>query len=311
MSEITRNTATLFVNLYHETIKLRDIESYLFSYFVNKFMKNDELNKLINEECNIKDRLNIFLYSIYDTIKILEENCSLVKNNISLSELSRTYLHCANRNYHILNKIIHENYFPSLDYLELLNDKVIIDDTDIIYEHNSCGFCEYENITNKENFKEKAFYYSTRFGLNKPVCIDCIIDNEVYNEVNIDNNIDNDIDNQIDNYIDNDVDNNIDNDIDNQIDNYIDNEVECIAPIKDDYKEGYEYGWKQAMKYIKNNINKDLVAELPELEKCDNCNRKRHVNKCGGTCNGLVKYCSIDCQSSHWKQTHKHDCLKL
>lgn len=48
----------------------------------------------------------------------------------------------------------------------------------------------------------------------------------------------------------------------------------------------------------------------PRYDRCANCtkvfpNKMSRCSRCK-----IVKYCSRDCQSLHWKEVHKHSCVK-
>jgi hypothetical protein len=75
-----------------------------------------------------------------------------------------------------------------------------------------------------------------------------------------------------------------------------------------EWKDGWKQGWKSAMKCIEEQTKLNRTA--PEAPTCDNCGIACKLKKCGGTCNGLVKYCNEQCQLIHWRKTHKFACLK-
>ena len=72
-----------------------------------------------------------------------------------------------------------------------------------------------------------------------------------------------------------------------------------------EWKSGYHNGWLDAMKYIE----KQTYIPVPRPPLCDWCGYLcDHLRKCGGQCNGSVRYCSIECQKNDWYYGHKHEC---
>lgn len=65
-------------------------------------------------------------------------------------------------------------------------------------------------------------------------------------------------------------------------------------------------GWKAAMKYI----HKNLYFEIIIPPACDNCGISKKTQKCGGKCGGAARYCSVNCQRTHWKSEHSNECCK-
>ena len=73
------------------------------------------------------------------------------------------------------------------------------------------------------------------------------------------------------------------------------------------YKKGWQAGWRAAMKYM----NDCSAVDIPPPSACVNCGDVTNkLKRCGGTCNGSVKYCSSQCQREHWKSVHKHKCQR-
>jgi hypothetical protein len=77
------------------------------------------------------------------------------------------------------------------------------------------------------------------------------------------------------------------------------NDTDC------EWKQGWKQGWKAAIKFMKEQAKLKI-----KVLKCDNCGTACNLKKCGGTCNGCVKYCNEECQLIHWKKTHKFACSK-
>jgi hypothetical protein len=289
---ITRSMATTFVNKYHKIIPVnyKDSDVCMFDNFVVECIEDISFYTMIEEKSRGGINLYDFIREIYDTLYILEgdektneENMRWCFKNILLCEKSLIYLYDANRNYHWLNKIIHKNYPLQYDY-EILND--IANDEDI------CTICQYHGNT--------WFYYSTTFGLNKPVCETCVDScgptvESIKKDPDYVESVEDDSDN-------------------NELDH---NELDHVVPTQQDYDDYVEYdkgfddGWKSAMLYIKENIEKNKTApRMQKFKKCDYCGMKAIVKNCGGSCNGTVKYCSIKCQTADWKIEHKFSCKK-
>jgi hypothetical protein len=71
------------------------------------------------------------------------------------------------------------------------------------------------------------------------------------------------------------------------------------------YSLGWQGGWAAAMRYVE-----DQSSKAPAIPHCEYCGKEGKTKKCGGTCNGQVRYCSVECQTADWKQVHKYACLK-
>jgi hypothetical protein len=73
-----------------------------------------------------------------------------------------------------------------------------------------------------------------------------------------------------------------------------------------EWRDGYKNGWKDAMKYIAIKIHK----EVPPTPACSYCDIVCKTRKCGGKCEGMVRYCSVECQKQDWAFGHKNICGK-
>ena len=71
------------------------------------------------------------------------------------------------------------------------------------------------------------------------------------------------------------------------------------------YSLGWQGGWTAAMKYME-----EQSSKAPAIPHCEYCGKEGKTKKCGGTCNGQVRYCSVDCQTADWKQVHTYACCK-
>ena len=78
-------------------------------------------------------------------------------------------------------------------------------------------------------------------------------------------------------------------------------DAEAENDAKRCYELAWQNGWKAAMKY---------VEAHSRAQNCEYCGKEGKTKKCGGTCNGKVRYCSVECQTADWKQVHKYACFK-
>ena len=77
----------------------------------------------------------------------------------------------------------------------------------------------------------------------------------------------------------------------------------------DGWKDGWEDGWEDARKYFTKAVRN---TPIPKSPRCANCGVLfSKLKRCGGTCEGIVKYCSSECQRTHWNNIHKNDCRKV
>jgi hypothetical protein len=76
-----------------------------------------------------------------------------------------------------------------------------------------------------------------------------------------------------------------------------------------EWRTGWHDGWKAAMKYMRRRATEQYTAP-PAAPICANCRSSIYeLLKCSGSCGGKVRYCSTDCQKTHWK-SHKYMCGK-
>ena len=357
---ITREMATRFVNTYHATVRIfKDDGEYVVTNYIDEFLagciKDDAFRQLLDEYDakaipvvqTVYDAIHILMcptYSLRDNIKYCNDYINLAPGNI-------IHLNIANKNYHWLNRI------SSCHYSAKSNDYEYENLSDSTFEPNVCSICQYENIDKPAvQASLKRFYYSTAFGLNMPVCQDCIESSEdedkaeqndpdyypptymknknteafakeVYAKEEVDAEEEVDSDEEV--YAEEEVvANDVEDDDEEQVTIKIvfdytededkdeqdeDDEEESMVPELDieravnDYKAGWQAGWKAAIKRVERQVNKH--SEAPAVPTCDNCGIAGKTKKCGGTCNGCVRYCSVECQTIHWKQTHKFCCM--
>jgi len=76
----------------------------------------------------------------------------------------------------------------------------------------------------------------------------------------------------------------------------------------DGWKDGWEDAWEEARKYFAKAVRN---TPIPKSPRCANCGVLfSNLKRCGGTCKGAVRYCSFECQRTHWDNIHKNDCRK-
>jgi len=76
----------------------------------------------------------------------------------------------------------------------------------------------------------------------------------------------------------------------------------------DGWKDGWDDGWEHARKHFAKAVRN---TPIPKSPRCANCGVLfSNLKRCGGTCKGAVRYCSFECQRSHWDNIHKNDCRK-
>lgn len=293
---INRDMATRFVNAYFKTVypHKNDVDYATLSYcdeFYEGCIKDEELRQLMAVLSDYQ-YLNIIqiIYNTIETLLCLDydlgENIEYCKEYINIEGQSVLYLNAASKNYHLLNKIRNRHYS--------LNAWEQEDLTDMIFEANSCTICHSENITTPAL---KAFYYSTSFGLNAPVCSDCVFSDErkkKYEQKDPD-------------YIPTSEEEEEGSSTHDEADTDDSEETRSNTETENDYKNGWKAGWKAAMHFVEKQTKQCHSA--PDLPTCDNCGIECKAKKCGGSCNGCVKYCSVKCQTIHWKKTHKFACL--
>ena len=303
---ISRQMATHFVKAYYTTVyaHVNDTGYYLQNYtddFYEGCIQDEELRLIMSvlSDFNYLKHIQV----VYDAIHtLMSPNYSLIDNiaycseHINIDEHSVLYLQAANKNYQILNNIAVGHYCQNPPTSEDLSDTT--------FENNTCTICHYENITTPGLMQ---FHYSTSFGLNLPVCRDCALSSEIDSERLEEKEEKDDPD-----YLPPSDDEDDDEEVCN--DKYVDSDAEeeeeddAHSANGDDYKEGWEAGWEAAMRYVEQQVKE--CHNAPSLPACDNCGAECRTKKCGGTCNGYVKYCSVACQVEHWKEVHRFACLK-
>ncbi len=289
-SIITRAEATVLVQLYHEA--------------------NFDLSKFANtcSETDIFD--NISLSKLGTTIKRFFNTIKELKDYVFIKEMGGItdyddinyglplddiiMLHYAVDNYMYKRK---GKYYCNRSYEDL---------EDYSFENNKCIICQEEEPT--------FYYYSTSYGLDEPVCCDCIQANEEWNDYKENKK---DLD-----YVEECEDEQYDEDEqyneEQEKREYDDGVVEA-DPLEEpsngvvgaDPLLAWKDGWKAAMKHMRD-YAKSQAKNPIEAPICTNCdNYSVGIKKCTGTCNGQVQYCSKNCQSKDWKDNHKHLCKKI
>ena len=76
-----------------------------------------------------------------------------------------------------------------------------------------------------------------------------------------------------------------------------------------EWRDGWQKGWKSAMKKINKFTKQQKRPENIHIPECAYCGALHNLKKCGGKCNGAVRYCSTKCQKKDWKQEHSEMCV--
>ena len=221
------------------------------------------------------------------------------------------YLNWAVYNWHLLN------YSEPAPFKEDLSDSC--------YEENTCVVCEYSGLD--------VFYFSTSFGVNDAVCEICALDGEPEEEEEDDGSEyeeEEEEDDDDEDYQDEEEDEDEDEEEDEEDEDEEDEDYKCEdeeeteeedeeeaekKPVILDcegcdyeWRAGWKKGWRAAMKIIRESAdyNRKYCQPAPY---CSNCKTStRDLRRCGGTCGGLVFYCSSTCQLEDWKICHSKEC---
>jgi hypothetical protein len=196
---------------------------------------------------------------------------------------------------------------------------------DNYYEQNTCTICEYAG--------EDWFYYSTSYGLEKPVCEHCLpyeekIDkhDEDYVESEAEEEDDEDSDDDEDYEPDASASEAEDSEAEDSEADESDSDDEGSANEADDsesdsaseageefgckgcnweWRDGWKYGYKAALKHLHNYADQQK-RDLPAAPRCANCDISHgDLRRCSGDCGGLARYCSQKCQKEDWPEHMK------
>ena len=329
----SHNDATPYSRYTNENIHSRDnfIDECLIDEELVPMIHDNNNNQITNKDVYVFLKLmykilNVFENDIKDDADAMDAYLDYCIETLHLCEITLQYLTAANRNYHLL---------LSTEYRTVGEDLL-----DMAFEENVCAICLYDNVSRAGL---KAFYYSTSFGLNMPVCHECAIsganaeedkkDEDYVQEESDKEESDLEESDKEDNdqdYIPSDEDEEEDEDaeedegVDEVVEDDDDLEISNIIPTNDswlpsdtnessissNYATGWYNGWFEAMRFIEEQAHRNSRA--PALPPCDNCDTTDcKTKKCGGSCNGAVRYCSTACQSAHWKEEHKYVCSKM
>jgi hypothetical protein len=213
------------------------------------------------------------------------------------------------------------------NYLQQTHEHIAEKLGDNTYEYNDCSVCEWAGTD--------YFYYSTIYGLNKPVCKLCVEEKEFGtakdDEDDEKEEEDEDEDEDEDEKEDEDEDDEDEDDEDEDEDEDDEDEDEedelCdhsqyqekqnddrekffgCEGCQYEWRDGWQKGWKTAMKQVKNFAKQQKRSENIHIPECASCGASHNLKKCGGTCEGTVLYCSTVCQQKDWKEGHRQDCF--
>jgi hypothetical protein len=173
---MTREMATQFINIYHETVHIhKEDVGYVLKNYTDEFYEGCMNNTPLFAQIRSLTYADAypFVQTVYDAIHILmSPDYCLAKNiqysidYVNIDPQAVNYLNAANLNYHVLHKVYSNHYNVSSCYEDL---------SDATLEPNACSVCQYENNSKPAESKYlKKFYYSSAFSLNSPVCEDCL-----------------------------------------------------------------------------------------------------------------------------------------
>jgi hypothetical protein len=337
---ITREMATQFINIYHGTANIHMDEFYE-GCMMNAPLFSQIRNMTVIDAYPFVQTVYVTIVSLITPAFCLENNIKYCIDYINIDSQSVNYLNKANLNYHVLHKIYSSHYRNiSVCYEDL---------ADATLEPNMCSVCQYENNINpakRQHFKK--FYYSSAFSLNTPVCQDCLLfdasddedkalkkdpdykpfafirenENETHylgscevgscevgscevgscevGSCEVGSCDDEEI--HYENIV-------LTSTYSAMHYNYDaePTQADLIRHGEQCYNLGWEGGWEAAMKYVETQVKNNHKA--PVVQCCHYCGKEGKTKKCGGTCNGNARYCSVDCQAADWKQVHKYICL--
>jgi hypothetical protein len=232
------------------------------------------------------------------------------------------YLNWAVYNWHLLN------YAEPAPFKEDLSDNC--------YEDNTCVVCKYSGLD--------VFYFSTSFGVNDAVCQVCALDGEkeeedgseyeeeeeeesesededYEEESGEEEEEEDDEEEEEEDYEGESDDEDYEGESDEEEDEDEDYESEPEEeepekkPITLDcegcdyeWRAGWKNGWRAAMKIIRESAdyNRKYCQPAPYCSNCKTSTQK--LRRCGGTCGGVVMYCSSTCQLEDWRICHSKEC---
>ena len=385
--KLTRSDASELVRLYIKYRNYTDAENYNKKFSKKVIQALEEAGVCDESDADDYDRIadicdtfHVVIGELFDFVQKYPEDTKTVKSLTDFKEIYETYLinrettssrkmrkchsSCAALEWAVYN----QGGFAKTDH-ENLND--------LWEEENTCAVCEVE--------QKGKFCFSTVYGLEKPVCEECVDDlmknekesdeeeyvpdeeddededeydeedysdseaeedededddddycpsghydsgeDEDYEEDDDEDEEDDDEDDDDEDYEEDDEDEDDEDDEDDDEDDaseagaseaideeYPEDWVEREPPFEFgctgcnyEWRDGWRQGWKAAMKQMKRYASQQRNAGIHPTE-CTNCGTHRGTKRCGGTCNGIVRYCSKRCQTEHWQAGHKVQC---
>jgi len=174
----------------------------------------------------------------------------------------------------------------------------------------TCPVCKYYG-TGYFYYYEHDYEYSSEAYYKGPVCIDChrIEHEKVIQETDEEASGDSDSDSDPDYVPSEDEETDEDDEHEDDEQEFIDAEkfFGCEG-CQYEWRDGWQMGWKAAMKQIKKFAKQQNRSENIHIPECAYCGASHNLKKCGGICEGAVRYCSTLCQKKDWKEGHKQEC---
>lgn len=278
------------MNSFTDIISRSDATTLVKFYFNTEFDNNKETNDSImyfNDQCRraklfpdmprahwnkIIPRLYQAMSSLNEYIffKDIPDICDYDDLGIDLppGENTMYMLHHAIDNYIYKNDIENDNN-------KTLPKRMNEDLHDCFIEKNICAVCQ--------TFRSGAFYFSTIYGLDIPVCSYCI---ELDDDTQKEDSVAEEEENYQASVTDEDEYEDEGEDEEASAEDNTCHTDECSCIECKNYTDGWNGGWKAAMKYVRNMTRSSTISPIPPT--CANCNLL-----CGTT----IKYCSDNCNN--------------
>ena len=237
------------------------------------------------------------------------------------TDYTNAYASISNLNWAVYNR--HYYHGKNIHIIEELSDNC--------FENNSCAVCDFTG--------DGTYYFSTTYGVEKPICENCLPvddvdvdtkndseyvvseeeeesdgepsgDEEEDEEVSEEDDDENDPDYVPDEEDDEDDDEDEDEDEDDNEDEDEDEDKEKFfgcAGCPYEWRAGFKYGWQKAMKHMRDYANQQK-HDVPAAPECALCKDSHEDLQTCDRCK-LVRYCSAKCQSEDWAE-HKDVCCR-
>ncbi len=333
---ITRSEATWLVKTYQAALKkAAEIEPFRVFRDALETQKPAYLGKFNNSyNVAVQGTFYAMALHLYHVVERLFARAADLNHDAKVNSLCvhlPTSKAIASTTISYLNWAVYNWYFRNETIIEDLNDNC--------YETANCAVCHFSGL--------QVFYFSTAYGLEQPICENCLCDNvlepedeeyvveEEDDESEDDDESENDDDDDEDDD-ENDPDYKVEDDEEETDDDsdLSSNETEetdldeseaeaseaeaseaGTASEDDEAKtfgcDGCSFEFRAGFKYGWRKAMKHIrnyTTNQPEPPRCETCDiSHENLKKCSGQCGGIVRYCSLQCQKEDWVQ-HKQVC---